>query len=148
MLCYRVQSFFPSLPSSTFGTSLRMATGGDKMNYAKVRKSVDQITAENFDSTISLIEPFLLNEAGATFYRKTMKNVAWNAKRVGKELSNTYALDAKATLKRRNKQDAFIKSKEEERIGAEEAKKEAEEAAAAEEVSGDPPKEEPAEATE
>jgi len=99
---------------------------------ASVRKSIDNLTEENFSATLASIEPFLLNEAGASFYAKSMRRIARNAKALGVSLPEGYAKEARATLKKREKQDAFIKVKEEERLAAEEEARAQAEAAAAE----------------
>ena len=85
------------------------------MSIGTVRKSISDMTAENFSSTLSTIEPFLLNDAGSTIYAKSMKRINVRAKFLGVEVPANYAKDAKATAKRREKQNAFIQVKEEER---------------------------------
>jgi hypothetical protein len=102
---------------------------------ASARTAIGGLTKENFSATLSTVEPFLLNDAGQTFYTKSMKRITVKAKAVGAEVPVGYAKAAKATLKKREKQDAFIKVKEDEKAAAaEEAKAaaEAEVAAAAE----------------
>ena len=85
------------------------------MSVGSVRKSISNLTAENFSSTLSTIEPFLLNEAGSTIYAKSMKRIGVRAKFLGVEVPADFAKEAKATSKRREKQNAFIQVKEEER---------------------------------
>lgn len=95
-------------------------------SMAEVRKTIDGLSSDNFTSALSEIEGFLKEEAGATFYAKSMRRIATKAKAVGATVPEGYALDAKATAKRREKQDAFIKMKQEEAASAseEEAPKE------------------------
>lgn len=109
------------------------------LTMKSVRKTIDGLTSDNFSSSLSTIEPFLLNEAGATMYSKSMRRIAVKAKALGVEVPEGYVKEAKATEKKRQKQDAFIKMKEEER-GAAEAEATEAEAEAAEE----PPAEEAA----
>lgn len=96
------------------------------LKITEVRKSISSLTTDNFSQTLSTIEPFLLNDAGTTFYAKSMKRISVQAKALGVEVPTGYALDAAATEKRRVKQDAFIKTKEEERLAAEADSAEAE----------------------
>lgn len=91
-----------------------------------VRKTIDNLTKENFDESLSMLEPFLVNEAGVSIYSKSMRRLARQAKVLGAEMPASFALDAKATAPRRAKQDAFIKEKEEERMAAEAAEEETE----------------------
>lgn len=112
------------------------------MNVQTVRKSISGLTKDNFSETLASVEPFLLNDAGATTYAKSMRRIAVKAKATGATVPDGFAKAAKATEKKREKQDAFIKGKEEERVAAEEAAAEAaaeappaeEEAAAAEDA--------------
>ncbi len=62
---------------------------------------------------------FLVNDAGSSLYSKTMRRISTQANLLGQKIPEGYASDAAATEKRRVKQDAFIKAKEEERIAAE-----------------------------
>lgn len=104
-----------------------------------VRSMVDKLSSDNFDATLKEMEPFLVHEAGATLYAKSMRRLDKQAKALGKVVPEGYAKEAKATAKRREKQNAFIQTKEEARLAAEAeaaeaaaaAKSEAEEAAAA-----------------
>jgi len=84
------------------------------MEMKDVRKTVDELTKENFSESLSKIEPFLLNDAGASIYAKSMRRIATRAKALGVSVPEGYALEAKATQKKREKQDAFVKTKEEE----------------------------------
>ena len=98
--------------------SLVLAAAGNTVQgftMGGVRKSIDGLTKDNFSSTLTEIEPFLLNEAGASIYAKSMNRIAVRAKFLGVEIPEGYARGAKATEKRRAKQDAFIQVKEEER---------------------------------
>ena len=99
-----------------------------------VHKAVRRLNASNFSQTLSDMEPFLLNEAGATIYSKSLKRIAIKASEVGVEMPAGYAKLAKATEKRRAKQDAFIARKEEERLAAEAEAAEAAAGAAEEEA--------------
>lgn len=101
------------------------------LSMAKVRQLIASLTVDNFSSNLSTVEPFLLNEAGATIYAKSMKRIAQKAKELGVQVPEGYAKEAKAIAKRREKQDAFIQTKEEERLAA---KAEAAEAGEAEEA--------------
>lgn len=65
------------------------------------------------------IEPFLLNEAGITIYKKSIRRISNKAKAFGVDVPSDYAKAAKATEKRRTKQDEFIQAKEAERLEAE-----------------------------
>jgi hypothetical protein len=102
---------------------------GSPMKQA--RKSIGKLTKDNFSATLTKVEPFLLDTAGATFYAKSMNRITMKAKALGTEIPAGYAVASKATLKKREKQDAFIQTKEEGRVAAEEEAK-AEAAAAAE----------------
>jgi hypothetical protein len=101
------------------------------MKVRDFRKSVASLTADNFSQTLSDIEPFLLNDAGATMYAKSIRRITTQAKIVGVRVPEGYAKDAAATEKKRAKQDAFIKVKEEERLAVEAEAAEAAAAAAA-----------------
>ena len=85
------------------------------------KKQIDGLTKENFSSTLSEIEPFLLNDAGTTIYKKSIRRITTKAKSFGVELPSDFARAAKATEKRRAKQDEFIQAKEAERLEAEAA---------------------------
>lgn len=104
------------------------------MKLKDFRKSIASLTAENFSQTLSNIEPFLINDAGPTMYAKSISRIKTRAKMLGAEVPKGYAKDAAATEKKRAKQDAFIKIKEEERMAAEAEASEAAAAAAAEEA--------------
>ena len=112
------QAFTVVTPSAGASSALSMsadAATSSKMGVSSVRKSISNLTAENFSSTLSEIESFLLNDAGVTFYAKSMRRINTSAKALGVEVPTDYAKEAKATEKRRAKQDAFIQVKEEER---------------------------------
>lgn len=113
------------------------------MAMKEVRRALKKLDKENFSDTLTKIEPFLLNDAGGTFYKKTLKRLDVQAKHFGTTMPEKFAYDAAATEKARTKQNEFIARKEEERIQAEEeaaaaaaaeAEKAAAEAAAAEEA--------------
>jgi hypothetical protein len=114
-------------------TCLSAATseGATEINRSSLRTAIAGLTAENFSSTLAQIEPFLLNDAGVTCLTKSVRKIGRHAKVLGVEMPANFAKEAKATSKRREKQDAFVKVKIEEAADAAEAKV-AEEAAAAE----------------
>lgn len=95
-----------------------------------VRKAVANLEKDNFDVTLENIEGFLTNEAGSALYSKSMRRMEVRAKALGLEIPEGYAKEAKATQKRREKQNAFIQQKEEERLAAEAAPAEESEEAA------------------
>lgn len=76
---------------------------------------------KNFADTLSMVEPFLLQEAGITFYEKSIVRINRSAKRLGMDVPANFAKEAKATAKRRAKQDAFVQTKIEEAKAAAEA---------------------------
>jgi hypothetical protein len=120
--------------ASQFSTSLSAAAtaeGGTKVNAAAVRKSLSRLTADNFDSTLKQIEPFLTNESGQTFYVKSMQRIKVQAKHLSVAVPAGYAKEAKSTSKRREKQASFIQAKIDAEVAAAEAAA-AEVAAAAE----------------
>ncbi|VEU37929.1 unnamed protein product [Pseudo-nitzschia multistriata] len=78
---------------------------------AKTRKQIAGLTKDNFESTLKEVEPFLLNDAGASFYAKSVKRIGAQAKALGVEVPADFAKDAKATKKRRERQDAYVKAK-------------------------------------
>ena len=86
-----------------------------------MKRQIDGLTKDNFSSTLGEIEPFLLNDAGMTIYKKSLKRIATKAKLLGVEVPADFAKAAKATEKRRTKQDEFIQAKEAERLEAEAA---------------------------
>lgn len=88
------------------------------------RKQINGLTKENFDSVLKEVEPFLLNEAGASFYAKSMKRIATQASAFGVSVPADFAKDAKATKKRRERQDAFVQTKISEASEGEEAEAE------------------------
>ena len=89
-------------------TQLHITTKG---TAAPVRKSISELTKDNFDSTLEEIEDFLTNEAGSAIYKKSMKRIAVKASALGVSVPADYAKDAKCTKKRREKQDAYCKAK-------------------------------------
>ena len=108
-----VEGFAPS-PASRTATNLAMsAAAGTKNEIDRkyIRKTIEQLTAENFDAKLQEIEPFLKNEAGATFLAKCQRRIARTAKVLGKSVPADYLKEAKATAKRREKQAAFIQAK-------------------------------------
>lgn len=101
------------------------------LSVSSVRKTIDGASKENFSAVTAEVEPFLLNDAGVTFYSKSLRRLNTKAKAFGLELPENYAKAAKCTEARRAKQDAFVKAKIEE--AAEAAAEAAEEEAPAEE---------------
>merc|ERR1712115_292262 len=81
---------------------------------------------DNFSSTLKDIEPFLSTEAGLTFYRKSVRRIGNKANELGIEMPAGYALEAKATAKRREKQNTFVQQKIEEAAAAAAVETEAE----------------------
>eukprot|EP00536_Pseudo-nitzschia_multiseries_P004446 jgi/Psemu1/188100/e_gw1.74.82.1 len=88
------------------------------------RKQIAGLTKDNFAATLKEVEPFLLNEAGATIYAKSLRRIGVQAKELGAEVPADFAKDAKATKKRRERQDAYVKGKIAEAADAEEAETE------------------------
>jgi hypothetical protein len=89
------------------------------MKMKDVRKAIAKLDAKNFESTLKSIEPYLVNEAGATMYDNCMRRTTFRAKALGVSIPSGYAVQAKATEKKREKQNAFIQKKEEARLAAE-----------------------------
>ena len=81
------------------------------IDYKFVRKEIDSLTKDNFDAKLKSIEPFLTYTAGASFHRKSLKRIARLAKVTGATVPGTFAKEAKATEKRRVKQNTFIEGK-------------------------------------
>ena len=98
------------------------------LRITDVRKAVANVEKDTFAKTLDDLESFLTNEAGSSVYSKSMRRLAVKAKEFDMEIPAGYAKEAKATQKKREKQNAFIQGKEEERMAAE---AEAAEAAAA-----------------
>jgi hypothetical protein len=96
----------------TFGGTSRSNTALSAASSMKeVRKMISGMNKDNMSKVLSDVEPFLLNNAGASFYSKSMKRIAVKAKAASADLPTTFAKAAKATTKRREKQDEFVKSK-------------------------------------
>jgi len=87
------------------------ATPKSGLSMKDVRKTVDNLTKENFSESLTSIEPFLLHEAGATIYAKSLRRIDVQAKVLGLKVPEGYASEAKATAKKRAKQDEFIQAK-------------------------------------
>merc|ERR1712157_155842 len=93
-------------------------TGVVDLNARKIREVksiISGLDKDNFLSSIKEVEPYLLNDAGASIYKKSMRRISTAAKSFGVEVPTDYAKAAKATEKKREKQNAFIQQKEEER---------------------------------
>lgn len=119
------------------------AAKGDASNdldMSVVRKAIMRLDKDNFHETLSMVEPFLLNESGITFYTKSIRRINRSAKALGMEVPADFAKEAKATAKKREKQNAFVQAKiEEAKAAAEEQSEETGKAdeEAAEEVAED-----------
>lgn len=94
-----------------FSTVAEDAVTASGLKAGEVRRYIKRLNKDNFSSTLTTIEPYLLNEVGASAYSKLIKDIWWQAKNLGVELPTDYAKEAKATAKRRSKQDAFIQKK-------------------------------------
>lgn len=113
----------------TTAGSARMATDLSATKMQEAKTIISNLTKDNFSESLKTVEPFLLNDAGVTIYKKSLRRIAVSAKSFGVEVPADFAKAAKATEKRRSKQNTFIEGKEAERKEAEAAA--AEEAAAA-----------------
>ena len=100
-------------PTSSLQATATAETAAPTIDYKFVRNEIDSLTKDNFDATLKVIEPFLTNTAGASFHRKSMRRISRIAKVTGATVPATFAKEAKATEKRRAKQDTFIAGKEE-----------------------------------
>ena len=135
-------AFVPAITKpSQQSTQLNIVTKG---KAAPVRKAISSLTKDNFDATLTEIEPFLTKEAGVTIYNKSMKRIAVKANSLGVSIPDGWAKDAKCTQKRREKQDAYCKAKTEEAAAT--AADAAAEAEAPAEEEAEAPAEEEAEA--
>lgn len=127
-------AFLPSTKAPT-PSELGVITKG---KVGPFRKSIAAITKDNFSSTLTEIEPFLIEEAGMSIYTKSMRRISAKAKEFGVEIPATFAKDAKCMEKRREKQTAYCEAKAEAAAAAAaaeaEAKAEAEAAALAAEA--------------
>lgn len=114
--------------TAVFMTMMGLVHGlaAPSMTPKDVRKVLSNMNTENFSQTLTELEPFLTQEAGCSTYAKTMRRVQSRANALGVEVPAGWALEAKATEKRRMKQNEFIKAKEEERLAAEAEAAEAE----------------------
>ena len=134
----------------TTAGSARMATDLSA-TLQETRTIISNLTKDNFSESLTSVEPFLLNDAGVTIYKKSLRRIAMSAKSFGVEVPADFAKAAKATEKRRTKQNTFIEGKEAERKEAEAAAAEeaaATAAAAAEEAAAAAAAEAPEEAAE
>jgi hypothetical protein len=98
-------AFAPANTAGRIGTELAAS------KYKEVRQTIGSLDKDNFSASLAEVEPFLLNEAGATIYKKSIRRITTAAKTIGAEVPADYAKAAKATQKRREKQDAFIQQK-------------------------------------
>jgi hypothetical protein len=92
-------------------TAGRISTELAGNNYGAARKTIDSLDKDNFSASLAEIEPFLLNDAGATIYKKSMQRIKRASKTIGVEVPAGFAKAAKATAKKREKQDSFIQKK-------------------------------------
>ena len=115
-------------------TNTTTATTSSGISMGQVRKTIatSMEDTDSFSASLATLEPFLVKEAGATSYQKSMKRIARKAKQIGVSVPVGYAKEAAATNQRRAKQNAFIATKEEEKAAAKAAA--AAEAAAAEPI--------------
>jgi hypothetical protein len=149
----RIASFLLSLSgAAAFAPNFGFSTRGNlalsaAASMKDVRKSISGLTKDNMSTVLSEVEPFLLQEAGSSFYSKSLKRISVKAKAVGAEVPAGFAKAAKATTKRREKQDTFVKAKiaEAEAAAAAAAEEAAAAAAAAAEASAAPSEDAPAE---
>jgi hypothetical protein len=95
----------------SFSLAATEAATEKKVGITSIREQLHGMTKDNFDSVLKEVEPFLLNEAGVTFYAKSMRRIAGQAKEFGATVPADYAKDAKCTKKRRERQDAFVQVK-------------------------------------
>lgn len=91
---------------------------------SSVKDKIAGLTSDNFSSTLSDIEPFLKQEAGASIYKKSIRRINTAAKSLGVDVPAGYAKEAKATEKKREKQDAYCKAKAEEAADADASEEE------------------------
>merc|ERR1712151_1468513 len=91
----------------------------------EVRNVISNLNKENFATSIAEAEPYLLNEAGSTIYKKSIRRITTASKSFGMDMPKDFAKAAKCMENRREKQNAFIQQKEEERKEAEAAAVEA-----------------------
>mmetsp|Transcript_30248 Transcript_30248/g.61672 ORF Transcript_30248/g.61672 Transcript_30248/m.61672 type:complete len:166 (-) Transcript_30248:40-537(-) len=89
------------------------------LSRRSLKRLINRMSKESFSQTLDEIEPFLQNEAGITFYSKSLRRISSKAKMLGATVPSDFAKGAVSTKKRREKQDAFIQQKEEERLAAE-----------------------------
>lgn len=107
-----IRGFAPHIPSrsASVSTELNMASVG--MRSSGIRTTINQLTAANFSASLAKIEPLLLQDAGITLYRKSMRRIKNKARALGMTMPPEYAREAKATEKRRLKQEEYIKAKQ------------------------------------
>ena len=109
-------------PSSAGARSPSTSLFASKM--ASVKGKIASLTSENFSSTLSEIEPFLTQEAGASIYKKSIRRINTTAKSLGVDVPAGFAKEAKATEKRRAKQEAYCAAKAEEAADADASEEE------------------------
>ncbi|KAL3941471.1 MAG: hypothetical protein SGBAC_004181 [Bacillariaceae sp.] len=121
---------FAPTTAGRMGTDLASTRG----KYAEIRATIAGLDKDNFSSTLTELEPFLTKEAGITFYNKSLRRITTASKALGLEVPAGYALEAKCTAKRREKQAAYAaeQAEAEAAAAAEDAEAPAEEAPAEE----------------
>merc|ERR1712232_544006 len=87
-------------------------------------KECDQQHKENFATSIAEVEPYLMGEAGSTIYKKSIRRITTASKSFGM-ICRRILLKLPNAWRIREKQNAFIQQKEEERKEAEAAAVEA-----------------------
>ena len=112
----------------------RSSTDLSMRKIREVKNVISNLNKENFAASIAEVEPYLLNEAGSSIYKKSMRRITTASKSFGVNVPEDYAKAAKCTEKRREKQNAFIQQKEQERMEAEAAAAEESEEAVEETV--------------
>ncbi|KAL7559280.1 hypothetical protein ACA910_014630 [Epithemia clementina (nom. ined.)] len=135
---YRQESrcivLFESAVAEESSATTKTTTSSTGLTMTFVRKHIARLTVDNWHDTLQKLEPFLLQEAGSTMYKKSMRRIQQKVKELenGVTVPPDFARQAQATTKRRARQDAFIATKEEARLLAREAEeRQAAEAAAA-----------------
>merc|ERR1712238_9531 len=95
-------SMTTALASEAEAATATAETTTPTIDRALIRKEIAGVTKDNFDATLQKVEPFLLTEAGATFYTKCMTRLQSNAKELGVAVPPNFAKEAKATEKKKN----------------------------------------------
>jgi hypothetical protein len=96
----------------TSPSSSQSSNTASELSIQSVRKAISSLKSENFSDTLLMVEPFLLDKAGASFYKKSMNRIKRSAKALDLKIPDRFAKEAKATVKSRARQEAFIQKKE------------------------------------